>query len=236
VNYTKINVLGTRGEVESSTPYHSHHSGILLDDILLLDLGEKEFLNYSPEYVFITHLHPDHAFFVRKSYKKPVNFSIPVYAPERYESNSNIKLVKKKMAVGSYVIQSIPTHHSKKVASTAFLIQHSGQHILYTGDLVWINKEYHHLFNQVDLVITEASFIRKGGRIIKDKQSGKLYGHAGIPNLIGLFKDHTSRILFVHFGEWFYADIPQARKKLNELGKQNNIQIIVGFDGMNLDI
>ena len=40
----KIQILGTRGEVEPSAPYHARHSGILIDDRFMFDLGEKEFL------------------------------------------------------------------------------------------------------------------------------------------------------------------------------------------------
>lgn len=37
-----IKVLGTRGEIEESAPYHSHHSGVLIDDAILLDCGEQK--------------------------------------------------------------------------------------------------------------------------------------------------------------------------------------------------
>jgi ribonuclease BN (tRNA processing enzyme) len=228
-------VLGTRGEVESSGPYHSRHSGVLLDDTVLLDLGEQEFLRYHPRCVFITHLHPDHAFFMRRFSKEPIRFPMPVYVPEQSGKGFDMRLVKETMSCDQYTVWSIPTHHSKKVASAAFLVQRNGQRILYTGDLVWINKEYRHLFDPVDLVVTEASFLRKGGRVIRDQQTGRLYGHAGIPNLIALFKEYTKHLLFVHFGEWFYHDVPLARKKLMDLGKQQGIHVIVGYDGLILD-
>jgi glyoxylase-like metal-dependent hydrolase (beta-lactamase superfamily II) len=60
-----IKILGTRGEIKVSAPYHSRHSGVLIDNTLLLDCGEPEFLDYKPQAILITHLHPDHAFFVR---------------------------------------------------------------------------------------------------------------------------------------------------------------------------
>ena len=60
----KLRILGTRGEIKSSAPRHSKHSGVLIDGKLMLDVGEKEFLDLKPGCVFITHLHPDHAFFI----------------------------------------------------------------------------------------------------------------------------------------------------------------------------
>lgn len=39
----KIKILGTRGEIEESAPYHSKQSGVLVDDKILLDIGDKDF-------------------------------------------------------------------------------------------------------------------------------------------------------------------------------------------------
>jgi ribonuclease BN (tRNA processing enzyme) len=231
----KIKILGTRGEIEPTKPYHSHHTGVLIDNKILFDIGEEEFLNYNPSCIFITHLHPDHAFFVRSSYKKQINFSQPIYAPEDYNTivtkfNENVK------KIGSYSIRSLPTYHSKTVKSTAYLIIHNSQKILYTGDLIWINKKYHRFFEDVDLVITEASFIKKEGRVQKDKETGQIYGHAGIPRLINLFKKYTDTILFIHFGEWFFENIPKARNTLNTISKKHNINSIIGYDGLEFDL
>jgi len=65
----RIKILGTRGNVTASAPKHARHSGILVDGRLLLDLGEAAYLDYRPRYVFITHLHPDHAAFMGSSVK-----------------------------------------------------------------------------------------------------------------------------------------------------------------------
>jgi ribonuclease BN (tRNA processing enzyme) len=231
----QIKVLGTRGEIESSAPYHTRQSGVLIDNVLLFDIGEEEYLKYNPDQIFITHLHPDHAFFMRDSYNKEIHFSMPIYAPEKY--NQKIKKCNKEIKIGnSYSIIPLPTHHSKKVKSNAYLIKKNDQSILYTGDLIWINKKYHHLFNNVNLVITEASFIRKEGRIQKDKETGRIYGHAGVPRLINLFKDYTKNILFVHFGEWFFENTQQARKQINSIGKKNNINTLIGYDGLEFDL
>ncbi|MBD3193835.1 MAG: hypothetical protein GF317_02190 [Candidatus Lokiarchaeota archaeon] len=230
-----IKVLGTRGEIEPTKPYHSRHSGVLIDKNILFDIGEEEFIKYNPNYVFITHLHPDHAFFVRNSFDKKINFSIPLFAPESFDGIVQ-KLNKDRIKLGSYIIRLIPTHHSKKVKSTAYLISNNKHRILYTGDLIWINKEYHNLLKNSDLVITEASFISEQGRIQKDKKTGQIYGHAGVPSLIKLFKKFTNNILFFHFGEWFYENVPESRKKLQKLGKEHDVNIITSYDGFEINL
>lgn len=108
--------------------------------------------------------------------------------------------------------------------------------IALTGDIIWINKEYHHLFENLNMVITDSSFIRKGGMIIKDSTTGKLCGHASTPDLIKLFKHLTRQILFIHFDSWFYKGTNKARAKLNELDRMNGISVLVDYDSMQIDL
>ncbi len=229
----KITILGTRGEIKESAPYHSKKSGILLNDELLLDCGDKRFLDYHPKNILITHLHPDHAFFVRAGHYQMI--SIPLYAPEKYE-DLPITVTKKPFTLGPYKITPIPTIHSVKVKSNAYLIEYKKKKILYTGDMIWIEKKYHRLLSDLDLVITDASTIRRNGFVRRDKKTGAIYGHTGVPNLISLFKRFTSTIVFVHFGGWFYKDMKAARKKFKELARDNDIDIIVGYDGLELEL
>ncbi len=81
----------------------------------------------------------------------------------------------------------IPTHHSHKANSQTYLIKKGKEKILYTGDMIWINKEYHHLLENLDLVITEGSFIQKWRRIRRHEESKKIYGHTSIPIFIKFF-------------------------------------------------
>lgn len=227
----RIKILGTRGEIKLSAPSYSNHSGVLIDDVLMLDLGEKKYLDYKPHWIFLTHLHPDHAAFI----VDPFTTDIPVYAPESINCN-NITVTTQPVQAGPYTVVPIPTHHSLKVKSQAYRISNNKQALLYTGDMIWIDKQYQPLLGKLDLVITEASYLRKGGMIHKDKQTGRLYGHTGVPDLIHFFKPFTRNMLLVHFGSWFYQDIEGAKSQLLHLGRENNITIHIGYDGMELDV
>jgi len=228
----KIKVLGTRGEIKESAPRHSRHSGLLVDGRLLFDLGEKEFLDTRPWRVFLTHLHPDHAFFVRK----PAPLGVRVFAPETRGGVPEVEVFPGEMSYRGYSIRAIPTHHSLKVKSTAYLIEKRGRRLLYTGDMFWINKEYHPLLEGLDLVVTEASFLQKGGMIRRDRATGNPYGHTGVPNLVELFSKFSASILFTHFGAWFYEDARKSRQTLAALGKQNGVRALAGYDGFELDM
>lgn len=229
----QIKVLGTRGEIKAPAPRHSRHSGVLIDNTILLDLGEKEFLEYKPKSIFITHLHPDHAFFITG---EKLNTDIPVYAPEPSRESEKVIPISDPIQLESYRITPVPTHHSKLVKSTAYLIDNGEQKLLYTGDMIRINKEHHHLLTGLKLVITDGSYLRQGGMVRKDKETGQLYGHNGIPDLINLFQHFSRHILFIHFGSWFFKDIEEAREKLERLGKSRGTKIHIGYDGMEIDL
>jgi ribonuclease BN (tRNA processing enzyme) len=227
----KIQILGTRGEIEPTAPYHARHSGVLIDDKLMFDLGEQEFLNYKPESVFITHLHPDHAFFVREV--QPVfHFQTKIYAPEPYKTVP-IHVLNRSIICGSYTVTPIPTEHSIKVKSQAYIIQKGAIKILYTGDLFWIDKKYHKYLKNLDLVIAEASFIRKGGVIRRSKgRASQPFGHTGVPDLMRIFSPYTKRILFMHFGSWFYElGARKARAYLKKLGLKYDLEVVACYDG-----
>ena len=212
----KVTVLGTRANVDKTAPWHSKHAGVLVDDSILLDLGEEEYLKYNPEVVFITHLHPDHAFFMLKDEE----ISLEIYAPEKNSGKTMTRIIEGRVNHGPYEVTALPTHHSKTAKSVAYLICESSSSLMYTGDIIWLDKKYRENIGKIDLVITDGSYIRKGGLVRKDPETGILYGHNGIPNLVRLFQEYTDRIIFTHFGSWFYKDIPEARKKITSLSTE----------------
>lgn len=226
----KIEFLGTKGNIEASASYHSKHSGVLVDQKILFDLGEKEFLGRKPKYIFITHLHPDHAFFVTQGIGE---LGIPIFAPEKSSSDPTLKLAQT-VRVASHKVTPIPTVHSQKVKSMAYLVEYNTRRLLYTGDLIWVNEECQGLINGLDLVITDGSFMRKKGMIRKDKASGNIYGHNGIPDLVNLFRDFTDHIVFTHFGNWFYKDIENSKRMIEALG--NRVKVESAYDGLVIEI
>src|SRR5437773_4240772 len=200
-----IQILGTRGEIEANTPKHYNHSGILIDNKILIDVGEPEYLKYNPEFILITHFHPDHAFFVRSTGKIKIN--APVFAPEETKKIPGTIIIYSAVKKNNYHITPIPTVHSLKVKSQGSVIEKNNKRIFYSGDLLGIEKKYQQLLGKLDLIITEGSFIKKGGVIRRHMKTAKLFGHAGIPDLILLFKKFTQRIIFTHFGTWFMKNV-----------------------------
>lgn len=239
-----IVILGTRGQIKPSAPRRANHSGVLVDSKLMFDAGEKKFLRERPQAIFITHLHHDHAYFMRDN--ELLITEANVFAPERCENYPQIKIISKPIKINKYKITPLPTIHSKNVKSQAYLIETGGNHssrkatnggtkIIYTGDMIWIKKQYWPHLKNLDLVITEGSFIKSGGMIQRDK-SGLLWGHQGIPDLIKFFSRFTKHIIITHFGSWFYKDIGASEKEIKKLGEKYGVSAETGYDGMKIII
>ena len=107
----KIEFLGVRGNIEAFAPCYSKHSGVLVDGKILFDLGEKEFLERKPLYIFITHLHADHAFFVTQEIGE---LGIPVFAPEKSYSLSELKQISGTVTDDSYKLFLFPLSTARR--------------------------------------------------------------------------------------------------------------------------
>ncbi|GAB2774404.1 MBL fold metallo-hydrolase [Salinimicrobium soli] len=226
----KLKILGTRGKVEPSAPHHKNYSGILIDDKILVDIGEKQYLENNPKAIVFTHFHPDHAFFVFDNEK--FTPEIPLFGPEKNELIPDLKVISGKFEVGTYSFTPVPVIHALSLKSCGYLIEKNGKKIFITGDVAWIEKANFSDFPKIDLVITEASFVEKGGRI--NRKGNRIFGHTGIPNLINLLKPVTDKIVFTHYGNWFFEDISEAKKKIKALSGE--IELICAHDGMELEI
>ncbi len=226
-----LKLLGTRGKIPQSAPQHKNYSGILIDDKILIDVGEADYLKYEPEVIVFTHFHPDHAFFVLK--EEQFEPGISLYGPEKQKLTPNLKVITKKFRIGEYTFRPIPVVHALHLKSLGYIIAKGEKKILVTGDVAWIEKTHLDDLPKVDLVITEASFIQKGG-VIRRKDD-RIFGHTGIPDLIRLLGPHTSRIAFVHYGSWFFNDIKESRKRLKSF-ETEDLEVIPAYDGMEIEI
>jgi hypothetical protein len=96
--------------------------------------------------------------------------------------------------------------------------------------MISIHRRYYSRLGRLDLVITDGSFMRRGGLVRHDPTSGKRFGHAGIPDLVTFFRRFTRRIVIAHLGSWFYDDVAASIRRSEALG--NGARVSVAWDGM----
>jgi ribonuclease BN (tRNA processing enzyme) len=225
----KVRILGTRGHIEPTAPGHALHSGVLIDDVLF-DMGEREYLDLRPSASFITHLHEDHAFFVND---EDVAIDLPMFAPQGWRGR-DLRPIRSTVVVNGMSVTPVPTVHSATVRSCAYLIEKDFARVLYTGDLISIQERYRDRIPDLDLVITDGSFIRRGGLVRRDSETGHSHGHTGIPDLIDFFTPLARRIVFTHFGSWFYKDMAGSTQRIKEMATRTPVD--VAEDGMELEV
>lgn len=226
----RLEILGTRGNILPSAPKYALHSGVLVDGRILLDLGEAAYLRYRPQHIFITHLHPDHAAFLRTE----VVTDAEIHLPEPTRKLPAARVISRPVQSGSYRIVPVPTIHSTKVRSLGYVVESGGRRVFFSSDLVAIQRRYHRRLRRLDLVITEGSYMRWGGLVRTDPASGRPFGHTGIPNLIEFFRPFTSRIVITHFGSWFYKDIPASIRQIASLG--DGVRTSAARDGLVINV
>lgn len=222
----RVHILGTRGEIARSAPRHRRHAGVLVDRRILLDLGEASYLRYRPKAIFISHLHPDHAAFVAT----PLATTCAVYVPERTRALPSAAVLRGAVDVGAYRVVPVVTEHSHRVRSVGFIVEKGTHRLFYSSDLVSVGRRSRVVLGHLELVITDGSFMRRGGLVRTDAATGLRYGHAGIPELVQLFGRFTDRIIISHFGSWFYEDMRRARRRIAMLS--DGACVRAAFDGM----
>jgi ribonuclease BN (tRNA processing enzyme) len=222
----RLRILGTRGNVALSAPRHARRSGILVDGRILLDLGEAAYLRAHPSHILITHLHPDHAAFLTRR----VAIRAPVYVPERTAAWPAARALRGPLTLGPYRIVPVPTVHSARARSVGFVVEKDGRRFFFSSDLAAIAPRYRSRLRDLDLVVTDGSFARRGGLVRIDPATGRRFGHAGIPDLVGYFSAFTRRILITHFGSWYYRDVSASRRWIASLS--DGARVRAAHDGM----
>ena len=202
---------------------------MLVDGRILLDLGEPSYLRRDPRQIFISHLHPDHASFL-KTRAIP---NVPLYLPERSSLAPAARLMSRPVRLGAHRVIPVPTEHAANARSLGYIVERGKRRVFYSSDMISIHRRYHARLGLLDLVITDGSFMRRGGLVRHDPVTGKRFGHAGIPDLVEFFSRFTRRIVVTHFGSWFYADIAESRRKIARLG--DDARVSAARDGMVID-
>lgn len=236
-----IQFLGTRGEIEEQSQRHSLHSGVVIGhqrDKLLVDVGEKQFLQGDYLGVLLTHYHPDH--FAKSILEVPCKVystkEILSLIPKEVEFTPRYITIGKPFEIGDFKINSYGVYHSIKTPSVAYKITAGEYTILLSGDVISIANRDEAL-SGVDVYIGDGSFLEKDTVRRKD---GEIFGHSSVyTQLKWCGKTNIPVAVFTHWGtEAVKMDELELEHKLKELAKEvaSNTRTIVAKDGLKLDV
>jgi len=234
-----LTFLGTLGEIEETSEGHRRDSSLLasVDSVkLLIDFGEDHkgtLGRIKPDWILLTHLHPDHAFGLKDG-----EVQCPVYMSE--ESSKLLKdagLLNisdrrtfkdfEGFTVGPFTVTPIPVTHSTKAPAHGFRIELNDHMIAYFPDVLEISRP-EEAFRDVGLYIGDGSAVT---RDIRRFSEGEPIGHASMMKQTKMAREFgVKEIYFTHLGSQPLSE----GKDLSEIVE--NFGAKVAYDGLTLHL
>jgi len=205
-----------------------NHSSLLITyggQNLILDAPEEivEMLGLrkiTPEFLLVTHAHPDHAAGL-KFLTKPNLF---VFATEKtwagvdkameYPFKKKVVKSRSKFRIGEFIIEPFSVAHSTIAPAVSYKITIGSRTLVYAPDMLEIQNRKA-VLKDVDIYVGDGSSLNK--TIVRTDKEGRRVGHASMAEQIKWCRDEEiPEVLFTHIGhlQMTYKDL---NAKLQEL-------------------
>ncbi|MBD3335942.1 MAG: MBL fold metallo-hydrolase [Candidatus Eisenbacteria bacterium] len=239
----KLRFLGTRGYIDPRTRLHRRHSCLQVSyrrTRVLIDWGEDWLGRWkevpTPRALFITHVHPDHAFGLRDG------APCPVYAtPDSWEKLESYPIAerrtlrrRKPVAVGPLSLEAFGVEHSTRAPAVGYRISAGRAAVFYVPDLVYIYQRRAALKGvQIyigDGATIDRSFVRKRG--------DTLIGHTPVrTQMTWCRKEGVPRMIVTHCGAQIVGgDERQLKARLRRMAAERGIDVEIARDGMDVTV
>jgi ribonuclease BN (tRNA processing enzyme) len=238
----KLTFLGTRGYIKARTPRHHMHSSLLVSyrgKDIMIDCGEdwlEKINEMTPDAIFITHGHPDHAWGLKNG------APCAVYAIEEAWENMKTFDIKERevinlretVSIHGVALEAFSVVHSTRAPAVGYRVTAGETVIFYAPDLVYINE-------RAEALGGAALYIGDGATITRSmvrKPGKELIGHTPVrTQLTWCQKEGVPRAVITHCGsEIVEGDERALQQKITELAEQRGIGAHIAWDGMELSI
>lgn len=241
----RLKFLGTRGYIEPKSKKHLNHASLLITHNkkkIMIDCGET-YLNklnrIKPDHIIITHAHPDHAFGLEKgancfvwatkaSWEKLKDFPIS-------KNFQKVIQIRKKQKIANVTFEAFEVIHSIKAPAVGYRISFQKKSFFYVPDVLWIEDRKQAFKNILFYIGDGAAILRN--MIRKDKKTNQLFGHTNIrQQLTWCQKEGVKKMIVTHLGSDVVKNEKKAIKIINDLASKKNLEVIIAYDGMVIEI
>lgn len=239
----RLRFYGTKGYVEEESPSHSGHSAFTIEHggfRLLCDFGENRkglLREITPDAIFLSHAHPDHAWGLSEGADVPVHASAATHQIlAAFPLARRIALTPgEPVRAGPFRLEIFPVVHSIRCPGVGVRISFGEKTVVYSGDVVAFDNPEGALAG-ADLYIGDGSTLT--GSLVRRHPTGALLGHTTVRAQLGWLGRHgIMRAVFSHFGKEPIAMGDDTLKaKLEELAKEKaaGCRVKAATDGLEI--
>jgi ribonuclease BN (tRNA processing enzyme) len=241
----RLHFYGTKGYVEESSSSHKGHSAFTIESggfRLLCDFGQNRrgmLQKISPDAIFVSHAHPDHAWGLEEGTKLPVCASAITH-----EITADLPIDKRVVLepgrpekVGEFRLTAHPVVHSVRCPCVAARIETPEGIVVYSGDIISF-EEPDAALSGADLYIGDGSTLK--GSLVRRHPSGALMGHTTVRAQLGwLGRYGLRRAIFSHFGKGpIEMGETELREAIRELASEKapGCEVTAACDGLELEL
>jgi glyoxylase-like metal-dependent hydrolase (beta-lactamase superfamily II) len=233
----KIHFFGTRGYIEESSRLHRMHSALLLSFAgkrLLLDAGETwsgRIGELDPNWIAITHAHPDHAFGLRGGTGVPVYVTSVTRRLLRGFPLSRLRTLTagRWQAIGPFRVLAYTVVHSIRCPAVGFKVRAGRRTIVYNPDVISIDDR-DRVLRDVDAFIGDGASLT---RPLVRRRGDLLFGHTTVRAQLNWCKEAgIGRAFIVHCGKQIVEmNAREAQRRVDELAGPS-VHATIAHDGM----
>lgn len=235
----KLVFLGTRGYIEESSSLHRMHSALLLvyrGKRLLLDAGQTwlgHLKRLKPNWIAITHAHPDHSFALAEGTTVPVYVSASSHALLKHYPVTRFRIFREGaiLRLGPFRVRPYAVVHSIRAPAVGFRISVARKTLVYNPDIISIPEESK-ILTGVDIYIGDGASLT---RPLVRRRGQALFGHTTVrAQLHWCARNGIRRAYIVHCGKQLVQMRPETlQSRVKELAGPT-VRATVAHDGMTI--
>ncbi len=201
---------------------------------LLLDAGSTwmgRLRELRPDWIAVTHAHPDHAFALEEGTDVPVYVSVQSYELLKHYPVKRFRVFHpdEELRIGPFRVRPYEVVHSIRAPAVGFRVRAGGTTIVYNPDIISIVRERSVLAG-VDIYIGDGASLTHP---IVRRRDDVLFGHTTVRAQLNWCKRYAIRRAYiVHCGKQLVRLPPaQLQQRVDELAGPG-VRAVVAYDGM----